>query len=71
MINNAEQILLASIETLIYENKLEMQLINAYCAQTFDKNEMRDIIETSMSRISSKLDNINSIVAKIQTEELV
>ena len=71
MINDAEQILLASIETLVYESKLEMQLINAYCAQTFDKSESRDIIETSLSRISDKLDNINSVVEKIQSEEFV
>ncbi len=71
MINNAEQLLLASIETLVYESKLEMQLINAYCAQTLDKSDMRDIIETSLSRISDKLDSINSVIEKIHSEEYI
>ena len=71
MINESEQILLSSIETLIYESKLEMQLINAYCAQTFERSEERDIIENSLSRIAEKLDGINTIVEEIENEDYV
>ena len=69
--NEAEEIFIDSIESIVHCAALEIDLINAYCEKNLLSSLQIETIEVSTGSLKEKLLHIESIIDKFKSGEYV